>query len=741
MKTTDSFFTSKIGERILKNSPIVLSVIVVLMLAFGGWGQVLTTTAYSTAGTFDWVVPPCVTSVTVRVWGGGGGGSGASSSDLNGGGGGGGAYCIKTETVTPGETLRITVGAGGAGGNGANGTNGSISQVEHLAGPVVFCRAAGGARGMKSTCNSGCSGAGGSGGLIANNIPINTGFNGGNGGSSDPVVASVDRGGGGGGGAGSGSAGGNGGIVTAGLAGAPGGGAGGSGASTGTSAPGLPGIFPGGGGGGGATWNSSATGGAGARGQVTITYTATGCEPAATTFNYSTPGTFNWVVPACVNYVTVEAWGGGGGGGGNVAILKTSGASTETCTGAGGGGGGGYAARTFAVTPGQTYTIVVGAGGTGGVAGIGTTAGGISTPAGNGVVGGTSSFSGNSYNLQATGGNGGGGAGGYCTVVGSCALGNGVAGAGGNGVGGSINYIGGNGAAGLILDHSTDKSGGGGGAAGPGGNGGLAPSPGSVGTATPPGGIGDPPGGNGGNGLLYNTTGTYTGNGNGGNSIGGGGGGSLIHTGAIGVFTAIGGAGARGEVRLTYNTSCPLPIELISFTGECQDHEKTFYWSTATEHINDYFMLEHSRDGKNFEVIKTLNGTGNSTSQIDYSLSISESDDSYAYYRLGQTDFDGAFTYSDIIYVGCDDNGDQSIFFPNPFDNELNIDLSGMEERFSVAILDVNGRLIKSVDQGVLKSTNAMKIDLSELAKGIYYIELTSIETTELLKKGKVIKL
>jgi len=611
--------------------------------------QTLTTDTYTFSTT--WVVPACVTSVTVRAWGGGGAGGGASSTDRNGGGGGGGAYCTRVETVTPGETLIITVGAGGTGVSSGTGNPGGDSEVAHAVGPVVFCRAARGLGGQKASSSS-TAGAGGAGGTLANNIPAGTGFAGGNGGASDPNTGSSDMSGGGGGGAGSGSNGGNGGIITAGIAGSPGGGAGGPGIGTTSSggSNGTPGNIVGGGGGGSTCFSGSArAGAAGARGLVTITYTATGCEPPASTFAYTPAGSYNWVVPACVNFVTVEAFGGGGGGGGNIGVVS---GGSETCTGAGGGAGGGYAARTYAVVPGQSYTIVVGAGGTAGTAGANGGGGNaISTNAGNGGAGGNSTFSGPATvgpgTLTGTGGAGGFAAQGRNTAGGTCLAVNGAGAAGSLGLNGTVNYRGGNGANGVILNFSTDRSAGGGGGAGPGGNGGDAPVANSVGVGVnPPGGAGNPSGGTGGNGRTYNTTGTFGGNGGNGIAIGGGGGGGLVHISTFGNVTATGGAGAIGEVRLTYNTSCPLPVELMHFGGENKGEINELAWITATEKINDYFTLERSINGADWEKVTTVKGAGTTQEIQNYSFD----DRGYTrgivnYYRLSQTDTDGSQEY------------------------------------------------------------------------------------------------
>jgi hypothetical protein len=88
---------------------------------------------FTSNGTYT--VPDAVTTIWVSGAGGGGGGGGGnslSSTEQGGGGGGGyaGACVLKTPiSVTPGESLTITIGAGGAGGAGttslANAGDGS----------------------------------------------------------------------------------------------------------------------------------------------------------------------------------------------------------------------------------------------------------------------------------------------------------------------------------------------------------------------------------------------------------------------------------------------------------------------------------------------------------------------------------------------------------------------------------------------------------------------------------------
>ena len=68
---------------------------------------------------------------------------------------------------------------------------------------------------------------------------------------------------------------------------------------------------------------------------------------------YTTPGTYSWTAPAGVTSVCVVCVGGGGSG-----AWQTNAISPQ-----GGSGGGLGWKNNIAVTPGQTYTVVVGAGG------------------------------------------------------------------------------------------------------------------------------------------------------------------------------------------------------------------------------------------------------------------------------------------------------------------------------------------------------------------------------------------
>ena len=124
-------------------------------------------TQYTSTTTFT--VPSNVKGYSVQGCGGGGGGGAGQTGTANGGaggGGGGGAWFYSCNlTVTPGDSVTVTIGAGGAGGasSNANGARGNRSSVVDTTSSAScdFDPASGGAGGNGGDTNGNFQGAGG----------------------------------------------------------------------------------------------------------------------------------------------------------------------------------------------------------------------------------------------------------------------------------------------------------------------------------------------------------------------------------------------------------------------------------------------------------------------------------------------------------------------------------------------------------------------------------------------------
>jgi hypothetical protein len=168
----------------------------------------------------------------------------------------------------------------------------------------------------------------------------------------------------------------------------------------------------------------------------------------------------------------------------------------------------------------------------------------------------------------------------------------------------------------------------------------------------------------------------------------------------------------------TFSSTNPLPIELINFTAIGTDQNVLLNWQTASEINNDYFEIERSTDGENFIPIQQVNGAGNSSQILNYSTIDYSPFIGINYYRLKQTDFDGAFSYSDVKQVNFI-SSDVLRVYPNPAQNEVFVQFNDEVVFDEITLTDVTGKIILVLNS---KDKSLIKMDISTLSKGIYLL-------------------
>ena len=189
----------------------------------------------------------------------------------------------------------------------------------------------------------------------------------------------------------------------------------------------------------------------------------------------------------------------------------------------------------------------------------------------------------------------------------------------------------------------------------------------------------------------------------------------------------------------------PLPIELVRFDAKSVDNNSVqLEWQTALEINNEQFIIERSDDAFVFYEIGAMDGRGNSQIRNDYEFIDYFPLSGINYYRLKQIDFDGTFTYSDIVSVSMKNNDELLILsvFPNPTNGKiLNLTTSGLnqEERVLMQIISVYGspmlsRYFYADDRGEI---NIQIPDIKNWSDGFYIITLY---TEKSLVQGRIIK-
>lgn len=174
------------------------------------------------------------------------------------------------------------------------------------------------------------------------------------------------------------------------------------------------------------------------------------------------------------------------------------------------------------------------------------------------------------------------------------------------------------------------------------------------------------------------------------------------------------------------DTNSSLPVDLLSFEAKGESDQVTLTWSTASELNNDYFEIERSVDRVHFEAIDRIYGAGNSNEVIDYQTADESPLWGTSYYRLKQTDFDGTFSYSEMVSIQRDLDVESLRLntYPNPAQNHLNIQVAVplFKEVYTIEVFHVNGvRMPVAHDK---ESDRLLRLDTSKLQGGLYIVRL-----------------
>ncbi|MBQ3833852.1 MAG: T9SS type A sorting domain-containing protein, partial [Bacteroidales bacterium] len=177
--------------------------------------------------------------------------------------------------------------------------------------------------------------------------------------------------------------------------------------------------------------------------------------------------------------------------------------------------------------------------------------------------------------------------------------------------------------------------------------------------------------------------------------------------------------------------STVLPIELVSFTANCNGRSALIEWTTATEKNNDFFVLERSHDAVNFKEIARIAGAGNSIEPISYAYTDFGVRNGDNYYRLVQFDYDGTSTASEIIVANClgIDGEPEVLAYPNPFGDDLTLRFENFGNiQATVEVYDMLGRMVHTQKINCSQNDYEVVLRLAGLSDGTYNVRISAKE-------------
>ena len=178
-----------------------------------------------------------------------------------------------------------------------------------------------------------------------------------------------------------------------------------------------------------------------------------------------------------------------------------------------------------------------------------------------------------------------------------------------------------------------------------------------------------------------------------------------------------------------------VPVVWKSFIATTTASHVSLRWSVSNQINVQSYRIERSSDGSQFNEMGSLPAKNlpQDIIQYEYRDRIPATGD--VYYRIRQVDFDGRYSFSKIEKVSARNNIHPLIIFPNPFADQVTIDLNEIKEKeISIHLTDGQGKILHRKNIQV-ENPNYMQVPwsgLSTLAKGTYHFLI-------LTKQGKIL--
>ncbi len=191
-------------------------------------------------------------------------------------------------------------------------------------------------------------------------------------------------------------------------------------------------------------------------------------------------------------------------------------------------------------------------------------------------------------------------------------------------------------------------------------------------------------------------------------------------------LTSLGGLTSFSEFGVAQGGGESLPIDLLSFGAMPEAERVRLDWTVSMEINNDYFTIERSLDGVDFEPVAVVEGGGNHSTEKKYQTYDENPEMGLSYYRLRQTDFDGKFKVYDMVSVSMTSNVSTSFnIYPNPNKGSFTVALETPFDKTTLMVLNGMGQMVYFNELLNTTGKTNSQLDLSNvLAAGIYFVKV-----------------
>jgi len=181
--------------------------------------------------------------------------------------------------------------------------------------------------------------------------------------------------------------------------------------------------------------------------------------------------------------------------------------------------------------------------------------------------------------------------------------------------------------------------------------------------------------------------------------------------------------------------TAPLPLTFTDINAAWKNEDGIVKWTVAREVANDYFKVERSFDGKDFEAVGEVKSIGDHEGKQSYTytdVNVKPKTASKVFYRIKQVDINGSSSLSSVTSLSVDAANADAYIFPNPATGShfsfVYQDVNTKDMDLDIQILDAHGRVLQQTKKAVTKGKNQIEFSTDAMAAGTYFLNYTNTE-------------
>lgn len=171
-------------------------------------------------------------------------------------------------------------------------------------------------------------------------------------------------------------------------------------------------------------------------------------------------------------------------------------------------------------------------------------------------------------------------------------------------------------------------------------------------------------------------------------------------------------------------SNCVVPVTISAFNVQKQNRANKLTWKTSQEINSLKYLIQLSKDGRNFSDIGEVLAAGNSNTERTYNFTHNLPTSGRNYYRVKIVDRDNKFKFTDIRSVQNLGVNEIAVT-PNPVAGNMKLSINADKaDMATVIITDMSGKSIYSKTHSVTEGDNAINLNSDGFRAGNYIIKV-----------------